>query len=238
MILLFQRLVLCLTLLTPLTLTAFDNAHFYRATNFPGEPRFEKSALSSLDISIAGGSTKCGRNSCGTKTSILDIYGLYNMQDLGVGVPGKDLSNPADIALTMLALVPEREGFATFKFFGRFNVAEAYVKYQQNITDGFFISLNIPIRNMSIANIQYVDLSPQDNLYPNINTPQWQMFLNLFPQILAKYNLSIGSACEKGVGDFTALLGWTQNYNATEDLDYIDWTLQSGYFFLPEKNKT
>lgn len=213
------------------SLAAFDNAHFYRATYFFGEPRFERKGLNTWDITVAHGSTCQSRDERGHKTCLLNLYGNNNMQQLGVGVPCKDLTNPVDIALTNLSLLPARDDFAHLIFNGKFSITEANIFFTQNFTSGFFVQAELPIRDLRISRIQYRDLSPCDGIFPNASTPEWQTFLNLFPEILAKYNLSIAGVHEKGIGDFTLLFGVTRNYQETEILDYIDTTFKFGFLF-------
>src|SRR5690242_7333697 len=74
---------------------AIDNAHFYRAAFFWGEPRFEKDWLTTIDTTVGGGSTMQGYNNCGDKTSLLAIYGLENLIAIGANVPNLD-NSPED----------------------------------------------------------------------------------------------------------------------------------------------
>ena len=104
-----------ITLVCPATYT-IDNAHFYRAPFFFGEPRFEKKGLSSFDIAIAGGSTDKARNSEGQTTCLLNIYGLHNMHKLGSNVPCKDKNDPADLILILLSRVTGRNNFGQLLF--------------------------------------------------------------------------------------------------------------------------
>lgn len=226
----FTSLALSFLCVTPFA-RSFDNAHFYRASYFFGEPRFERKGLNTWDILVAHGSTCESRNACGKKTCLLNLYGHNNMQQLGQGVPCKNLTDPVDIALTNLALLPARDGFANLIFQGKFSITEANIFLTQNFTRGFFVQAELPIRNLSITRISCRDLSPTDDEFPNITTPEWQSFLNLFPLILAKYGLSAGNVHEKGIGDATLLFGITRNYQDHEILDYIDTTFKFGFLF-------
>jgi len=206
-----------------------DNGHFYRATHFWDEPRLEKDFLSSLDITFAGGWTKKGHNGNGDTVELLNIYGLHNMHQLGLNVPGKDLTTQEDIALTLLSLVPSRDSFGKLEFSGSFETTEANFAWTQNFIRGFFFQAHLPVRQLQITNIKFVDKSPTDCKFPNKNTPQWQMFLNLFNAILKKYNVSIANIKRTGIGDTTFLLGWTRNYEETEEIDLIDVTFKTGF---------
>ncbi len=201
---------------------AYDNPHFYRATNLFPEPRLERNFLTSLDITIGGGATSKGRDFDHETVPLFDIFGVHNMQELSVGVPNKDLNNPLDLILNQLSLLPARENFATFSITGRFNIIETNVSLIQNFKRGFFIQFHIPIRRLQVKNITFNDLSPTDNINPNINTPEWQRFLQFFDDILERHNLSKNRIRRTGVGDLTSWIGWTHNYQETDVLDYID----------------
>ncbi len=214
-------------------LHCYDNAHFYRATNFLYEPRIEREYLSTIDVTLNKGSTKKARNKNHDTVPLLDIYGLSNMHELGIGVP-KDLSNPCDLILTQLSLVPSRcsdatcctcsapQEFGTFSFSGRFDIFETVISFIQNFTRGFYLQLYIPFRKMKIKDICFCDNSPQDSICPNINSPIWEIFKANFEKILAKYDLCINSFSETGAGDVSVLLGWSHSFQNMEALDFID----------------
>lgn len=223
-----RRILLAGILIGSPYLQAMDNFHFYRAGYFPGEPRLERPWLTSLNASFGAGSTCTSFNRCGEKTCLLNLYGPFNMQLLGEGVPNKSTTNPVDITLINLALLPERDGFGQLLFEGHFSIKEAMIWFTQNLSYGFFFEVNFPIRSLEINNIDFKDLSPHDDITPNINTPVWQTFLNLFPQVLARYNLVLENVHRRGVGDTVVLLGWTHNFQETELIDYVDTTFKLG----------
>ena len=68
------------------SLQAYDNAHFYRACYFAGEPRFEENVLTTFDFSVAGGQTRKGIDGCEQESCLLNIFGLQNMHQLGQNV--------------------------------------------------------------------------------------------------------------------------------------------------------
>jgi hypothetical protein len=208
-----------------------DNAHFYRATNFFGEPRFEKPWLSTFDFYASYGKTSQGFNSEHDKVPLLDIYGIYNMQFLGAGVPGKDFENISDIILEELALLPSRGTFGQLSFDGNFSLTELNIFYMQNFAHGFFFQFHTPVRFMNLTNIQYCDLSPDDCQSPNQNDPTWQAFLAGFNSILKQHCLSDGNVKKSGIGDASLQIGWTLNYQETTVIDFLDLTIKSGYLF-------
>lgn len=205
-----------------------DNAHFYRATNFFGEPRFEKPWLSTFDLYASHGSTSTGFNVDHDKVPLLDIYGCYNMQLLGAGVPGKNFNNISDVILEELALLPARRSFGHLSFDGHFSLTELNIFYFQNFSHGFFFQFHTPVRFMNLTNISFCDLSPNDCQEPNVNNPIWQAFLADFNNILSQYCLSIGKVNKSGIGDASFQVGWTLNYQETDVIDFLDFTVKTG----------
>lgn len=221
---------------------AIDNPHFWRATNFLTafyEPRLARDWLTSFDATLGYGSTDKSRpGDCGAKVPLLDIYGPQNMQDLGINVPGKDMSNPGDIVLTQLALLPVNDGFGKLSYSGRFKVLEANLCFSQNLTCGFFVQAHLPVRRLQVTDIKTCDLSPTDCTNgPNQFTPTWQTFLTLLPSILQKYGISAAPTTTSGIGDISFLGGWTNNYEETREIDYFDTTFRLGVLFPTGKTR-
>lgn len=221
---------------------AIDNPHFWRATNFLTafyEPRLARNWLTSFDATLGYGSTdKARNNNCGQKVPLLDIYGPANMQVLGINVPGKDMSNPGDIVLTQLALLPISDGFGKLSYDGRFKVIEANLCFSQNLACGFFLQGHVPVRRLTISDITVCDLSPTDCTDgPNQFTPAWQTFLALLPSILQKYGISTAPTTTSGIGDISFLAGWTNNYEETREIDYFDTSFRVGILFPTGKKR-
>lgn len=218
-------------ILSSLTTLAIDNPHFYRATYFWGEPRFETPWLTSFDVSLGGATTRSSRNGKGEKTDLLNIFGPHNMQCLGKGVPNLDPTNPLDQILIDLAALPTRKGFGQLQFAGKFRIQEATFNLYQNLINGFYLQAYLPARKLKISQVAFTDLSPCDRTMPNKNTPEWQAFLAEFPAILSRYGLSLDGANRAGLGDLTILGGWSQNYQNTDTLDFVDIDAKIGILF-------
>jgi hypothetical protein len=219
------------TLLLAYTLPnqAQDLYHYYRASPFFGEPRLEKPWLSTLELSAFTGSTSQAKNCATATVPLFDMYGIYNMRLLGSGVPDKDPTNLADIALINLAQTPANGCYAHVSFPGCFKVIEGVINFTQNFSHGVFGQVYIPIRNFTIRPGRFIDLSPAQTEGPtSINTPQWQNFLAQFNAILARYDLSIAQRKVTNVGAVSLELGWTYNYQETEILDFVDTTIKTG----------
>lgn len=220
------------------SLFSIDNPHFYRANFFWGEPRFEEPWLTSGDVSLGGGATKKARNSEGKKTSLLNIYGLQVMRLLGENVPALDPNNNLDQILLALDQIPERENFGSLRFTGEFSCIESVLNYYQNLDNGFFIQWYLPVRRLAIKSIRFSDASPNDDIFPNKNTPEWVDFLDNFTAILARYNLMIKDVHQAGAGDFSVLVGWTCNYQDTCYHDFFDVNAKIGLLFPTGKRRT
>ncbi|MEX0940585.1 MAG: hypothetical protein WDZ41_04460 [Candidatus Babeliales bacterium] len=227
----FTQFYIIMLLLTLFPTLAIDNPHFYRATHFWGEPRFEKSWLTTIDTSFGIGSTASGRNSKGHKTALLNILGPHNMQQLGSNVPGLSPANPLDQILINLEALPMRDGFGQLVFNGKFRILEGIINIYQNLINGFFLQAYLPIRKLKMMRIDFTDLSPNDSITPNINTPSWQAFLQNFNAILSQFSLNLDGVDRTGFGDLTLLGGWAINYENTEILDYIDIDSKIGVLF-------
>jgi hypothetical protein len=204
----------------------FADIHFYRVAPFFGEPRLDRPWLSSFDVSVGGGSTTKAHNDIQEKVALWDLYGTHPMQSLGDGVC-KDFTDPLDNILIKLALMPTSPGFATFSIQGRCNIMESFLRYTQNFSKDLFIECFLPIKSLHIKNIEFIDLSPE-NSYPNNNDPYWLFFKQNFNTITLAHGLSIDNWQETGVGDFAALLGWAMSYQDTQEIDFVDITLQGG----------
>lgn len=228
-----QKLTFIIGLLNPIIIHCIDNPHFWRATNFLPEfyePRLAKPWLSSADAMLGFGGTHTAGNKNGNNVPLLDIYGPFNMQTLGLNIPGTQLNNPNDLALAQLAGLPANDGFGMIRYEGEFRITELNLSVSQNLIEGFFIQAHIPARRFAISDITFTDLSPTVG-NPNASNPAWQNFLALFPEILNQYELSTSRSSASGFGDLSILGGWTNNYEETEDLDYIDTTIRAGVLF-------
>lgn len=210
---------------------SYDFPHFYRTAYFPGEPRLQKNKLTSINITMAGGSTHEARNNDGDTICLLDLYGPSNIPKLGAGIANKDPNDPADLALIYLDRIPTQDGFGFLSYSGTFSLFEILFSFTQNIKNGFFIQLLAPLSYMELNNTCFRDLSSTDNSCPNQKHPYWQLTLNQLNNILYKYNLYSYNWKNTNFGDTTALVGVTHNYQETTILDYIDFTFKTGILF-------
>ncbi|HXW86309.1 MAG TPA: hypothetical protein VEK38_03115, partial [Candidatus Bathyarchaeia archaeon] len=223
-----SRFLILFLLMFPTAQQCYDNPHFYRATNFFPEPRLEKDWLFSFDATFGGGGTKHSTDAHRHTVPLLDTFGLTRAQDIGIGVPNKNLANNLDLILIELSRTPGRSTFGTFSVTGKFSILELNMQLYQNFCHGFFFNAHLPVRRFSTHDTAFVDLSPNDDIYPNKNTFIWQEFLVSFNAILQRYNLSANNVTQTGAGDLTMYLGWTSNYQESDVLDFIDFTFKAG----------
>jgi hypothetical protein len=209
-------------------LNCIDNPHFYRATNMFLEPRLEHDYLSTFDATVSGGSTSEGRSAHNNIVPLFDIYGPQNIQELNVNTVFTDPHNQYDQLLNDLAALPTRPDFATVSIDGKFHIIESNLSFTQNLSHGLLLFFYLPVRKLKINDISISDLSPDDDIFPNRNTPQWQAVTQNFSPLLNNFGISTSTTTEVGVGDLSSYFGWTHNHQETTTIDFVDVTLMAG----------
>lgn len=207
--------------------SALGYRHHYRAAPYHSEPRYDRNCLSSIDVSVMGGSTRKGRNGSKNKTDVLNIYGLHNMHRLAEGVQGLDPTNVDDAILINLMALPNNGDFGKLEFTGKFKSLSVDVNLTQNFCNGFFAQLNIPVHRLEVTSVGFNDKSPSTGL-PNSSSAEWTQFKARFDNILSRHGLSKGNTKETSVGDVTILGGWTYNNDTVNWLDFFDVTIKAG----------
>jgi len=233
----YKKYLICLIITAAHVAYAIDNPHFYRATNMFLEPRLEHNYLTSFCATLGGGNTTKGRSANNSIVPLLDIYGTHNIQELNANTQFTDPNSPYDELLNDLRNLPSRPDFATLSIDGHFKIIESNLSFAQNFTKGFFIFFYLPIRKLKISDIQFIDLSPDDATLPNKNSPEWQAVVQNFNPLLNNYGINTHATTSTGVGDLTSWLGWTHNYQETKSLDFIDFTLMTGFLAPTGKTK-
>jgi hypothetical protein len=203
-----------------------DNAHFYRPTYFWGEPRFEKKHLTSFDLSIAGGTSNTGQDSCGHCVELFDIYGFGNMRALGKGV--KEINPEISKILDDIEHIHSNRCFGVLSIGAEFKIIEAYLNLYQNLSRGFFLQVNLPIRSFEVKNVCKTFIPPKCDPISTQCPAAWQTFLDNFDAILTTYNLTIEPFDKAHTGSLGFMLGLTSNYEGTTYLDFIDTTFKLG----------
>lgn len=179
----------------------FDNPHFYQASHFFAEPRFEKKGLASFDVMASRGATKTARNAQGNKVDLLSIYGPENICLLDQGLTGASCSQDL--------------------FAGKLHVVDLIFLGTQNIVHGFFVQLHVPFRKIAISRVSCAESC-------SCGSSACAAFRDSVQQLLANHGLCAGNTESKGVGEVSAYLGWAKNYQDTERVDFVDTTLKLG----------
>src|SRR5207244_2843117 len=168
---------------------------------------------------------------------LLDIYGLHNIQELNANTSFINPDNFYDQLLNNVKNLPSRPGFATLSIDGSFHIIESNVSFAQNFTHGLFIFFYLPIRKLKISDIQFIDLSPDDTIFPNKNTPEWQAVIQNFNPLLYNYGINTHATTSTGFGDLSSCIVWAHNYQETKSLDFIDITFMTGFLAPTGKTK-
>jgi hypothetical protein len=221
-------LAVSIILMSSACLHGIDNPHFYRATNMFLEPRLEHDYLTTFEATLGGGNTTKGRSANNTIVPLFDIYGTQRIQELNINTIYTNPDNPYDLLLNNLANLPMRPDFATLSLGGSFNIIESNLSFTQNLSHGLLLFFHLPVRRLKIHDIQIIDLSPDDQIFPNKNTPEWQKVLQTLNPLLTHYGINACPTISTGVGDLTSWIGWTHNDQDTKTIDFIDYTFMAG----------
>jgi hypothetical protein len=199
----------------------------YRAADYHSEPRFDRNCLSSVDVSVMGGSTKNGRNGDKNKADLLNIYGAHDLSRAFQGVPKPlDLSAAHTIIVDDMNnnnLVNKGANFGKLLYTGKFSYIGADVTLTQNFCNGFFAQVVIPVHKLEVSNVAFTDLTADGDKDGN-----WLAFLNSYTALLAAYDLAASDTKDTTVGDIVVYGGWTYNNDTIDYLDFLDVTIKSG----------
>ena len=239
-----KKLLLLLALVSATSgLRAIDNAHFYKAARLHRAPTTswwdeakkynDHDWLTKFDFSYAYGDAGSCWDKTGRSAPLLNGTGNHDMLYLMQNVP---LVNPTNAIITNANNVNAALTFGTFgqlEFDGKFEIHDFNLDLRQNFVSGFFAEAHLPIRDVSIKNIGYKDLSPAGN--PAAGAWRWPIFLNQLDALLALYGLKAHNAkySQTDVGDLSILVGW-QGINEKDENDttrFLGLTLKGGILF-------
>lgn len=219
------------------SLQAFDNPHFYKASQFLYKPRFEEPYLTTFSALLAGGTTKTSFNNDHEQTPLLNIYGPQNIQFLTKNVPPVILEKNSNHFLDTLWQKKVGACFAQLEFLGDFKIVDVNFDYAQNAENGLFIEFNIPVRRLMLSEINFNDLS-SSRYAQDVDMKDWQQLIENFSTTLQLYGIDYHKNIERGgFGDLAIVIGKTVNYEGTKKLDFIDATLKFG-ILCPTGKKT
>ena len=219
-------------LLTPMAVFGKENTKFHhRAGSYAHETRYERNCLSTFEVEVMGGRATKGYDSNKTPVNLLDIYGMQTIGRLGqggIGDPGASEYN-FDLANLLVLGSAAVEGGLGTKYAGKYTVFEANLYYVQNLCNGFFFDVNLPLKKLKVKDIVQTDATNADSLalFPGLSVA-WATVYNDIPGLLAKYNLSNAATSTSGIGDIMVNGGWTCNNDDIESLDFFDTTIKVG----------
>lgn len=206
-------------ILFSVSLKGFDRSFFYRTSSFWGEPRFERTKLTTFEAQVSGGSTRLSKNPNKKTTSIFGLYGPDEFFCLTEN--GSNLTNNQQIK--------------KFIFTGVFDLFEANFNFYQNFVCGFFVHFHLPVVSMQIFPNGCKEISSKkDDDFSNHFFCQSNF--TKFKECFKDY-IDLRPVTKRGLSDTTLFLGWTKNYEDTCYLDFIDFTFKAGILFPSGKKK-
>jgi hypothetical protein len=211
-------------------LFGYDILHFYRATPFIPEPRFERDNLCTIDLWLHTGISKKAKNGQSNTVPLLDSFSPVFAKTLAAGVPFLDPNNPLDAILLQLQALPDNQRFSKLSFSGKLITSEAHFFFTKNMPHGFFLQLHLPIRSCEITSVHMTDLSPTagSNTQPNQGNAVWQQFLQQFDAILKRHSVSLKPFEKTVIGNPTFFVGFTHTFLEYPFIDFIDLNLGTG----------
>ena len=127
--------------------------------------------------------------------------------------------------------------FGLLSIGAEFKIVEAYINLYQNLSRGFFLQVNLPIRSFTVRDVCKEFIPPECDPI-SVNCPQsWQTFLDNFDTVLDTYNLCCEPFNKTHIGDLGFMVGYASNYQETQYLDFIDNTFKLGLLIPTGKKK-
>jgi hypothetical protein len=196
---------------------ATDLPNFYRSTFIQGIPKKDVDDWNTFfDARYSAGSTKKGFDGQQNSTDILNIYGLVNFNRMGynIGLSQETLANtPTPTTYTWLregGNIPNY-GFTgnngKIELHGKAKIREFDFEWQQNIVNGFFAKVYVPIRTVKINDISYTD----QTMSTTTNYSDFQTFLDTyFADVLTENDyLPLTTVFDKTyISDISVSVGW------------------------------
>jgi len=209
--------LLILALFTASFALTFNRSFFYRTSSFWGEPRFTHPSLSTLDIQILGGSNHRARNGDGTRVNLTSLYGSENCIALNQASPTTPL------------VLPDSPTHISFRAVA--DLFETDFNFYQNLSDGWFFHLHVPLLVFRICPSGFIEDSKTVLRSSSNYEPAWEHPLTLMTPFLNEHSLKTNGSNDVGLSDSTLFIGWSYSYEDTTYFDFIDTTLKTGVLF-------
>lgn len=221
-------------LLAPMAVFAKQaNTKFHhRVGQTAHETRYERNCLATFEAEIMGGRATKGYNSLKDKVNVLDIYGINHLGVLGTNANGNPSTDIGASKLLTLALYGGNDSDLDIgvRFDGKYSMFEANLSYTQNFCNGFFLSINLPVKKLKISGVQEHDVTTVEAkaVIAAVGSNALSAILKNLQGTLDPYDLSIADASQTGIGDILVTGGWTCNHDDIENLDFLDTTIKLG----------
>ncbi len=212
--------ILLFSLIAIVSLYAEDIVHFYRATPLFPEPRFERDLLFSIDVSIGGGATSTARNGRGDLVPLFSIFGPQELIGMNIGLPPLQISD-LDQKIHELNTLYAQGVRQYTDLDGHFSITEGYIQLTSTILYGIIAQVVLPIRTLH--------LGPEISQSPAAQVVTTHESLGAWlDRLLSTYHINNTPYHKTGIGDLAALIGWTINYQDTNTIDFVDFTIKAG----------
>lgn len=234
------RLLLAGMLLS-ITLSATDNAHFYKSANlhrnpstcwFDDEKYYEiEDWYLKVEDNMMYGYANSAWDKNGSSTNVLNRTGAFDMREAGQNV---NLATIAPLYRGIIqnlmgngavnnAVVPNDSNDYKLQFDGKFEMWESDYQVRKNLIKGFFVETRIPVRSLKVKNISYTDLSSG----VQAADAQWQQFKNNLDGILDQVGYKAYNAefSKIGLGDMSFLVGWQDIFEHKDNNGDDNYTL-------------
>ena len=196
--------------LIPSSLFCIDLPNFYRAQFFQGETKYDVSDWTThFDFRYAQGSTKNSWNTQEVRTDLFNAYGPFNLKNLATNIEGITAASKPNTdryarGVNTYPVINLYDG--TIKLKGHFKTEEFDFTLQQNIFSGIYLQAYVPIRQVKINGIDYVQSVTTDDEHTQIRN-----FLdNDLDGILSEFDMihTKTSFSRTEVSDILLSIGW------------------------------
>lgn len=200
--------------------------HMYHASPYNFGTRFERKGMFTVSGYGHKGDTTKGKNSNGDTTNVLNMYGLHKFHQVGKNVTDSNLSVlNKNILDTLWHVTPTDANYATLQFSGKAKFEGANIAAAVNLSDEFFVGVDVPLVKLEIKNPTFTDTTPTDVA----NYAEWVQFYNNLDSILSQVGLTRdGTQTKTEVNDITVFAGWARSVDDLDNLDFIDATFTVG----------
>jgi len=220
-------------LLAPMTVFAkqANTKSHHRPSQTAHETRYERNCLGTFEVEMMYGRASKAFDGSKDKVSVLRLYGRQLLTQLAQSA-GNGGTSDLDAALqdlaTSVAIDADRRLDIGVHYDGKYTLFETNVSYTQNFCNGFFGTINLPIKRLKISDISRTHVT-SDAASAGITTEIETVLDELTDaNLITNYNLSIAEVSSSGIGDLLVAAGWTCNHDDVENLDFLDTTIQLG----------